>query len=303
MSQSESVRSRIEVLLSASKVVLFMKGTAEMPQCGFSAKVAGTLQALDVDFTTVDVLSDPEIRQGIKDFSEWPTIPQLYVDKEFVGGSDIVTQMAASGDLHKALGVVYEPPKPPTLHATDAFVAEVQRFQAQGTSGHLRIQISPRWEIGIGISGEEPGDLEVEVNGLKVLVDPGTAKRADGLRLDFQGGIIVDNPNAPPVVHRLPVQGLKELLDAGRPLHLFDVRGQDEWAIAHIEGAVLLDEAGQQKLSALPKDAMIVLHCHHGIRSGQAAGQLVSAGYRSVFNLEGGIDAWSTEVDTGVPRY
>jgi monothiol glutaredoxin len=303
MSQSDSVHARIEALLSSNKVVLFMKGTAQMPQCGFSAKAAGTLQALDVEFTTVDVLSDPEIRQGIKDFSQWPTIPQLYVDKELIGGSDIVTQMAASGELHQALGIAYEPPKPPTLHATDAFVAEVQRFQAQGEPGHLRIQISPRWEIGIGISGEEAGDLEVEVNGLKILVDPDTARRADGLRLDFQGGIIVDNPNAPPVVHPLPVQGLKQLLDAGRQLNLFDVRTQEEWAIAHIEGAVLLDVAGQQKLSALPKEAMIVMLCHHGIRSAQAAGQLVSAGYRNVFNLEGGIDAWSAEVDPGVPRY
>jgi monothiol glutaredoxin len=105
------------------------------------------------------------------------------------------------------------------------------------------------------------------------------------------------------VVNPLPVLGLKQLLDAGRQLHLFDVRTKEEWDIAHIEGAVLLDRAGQQQLSALPKDAMIVMQCHHGLRSGQAAGQLVAAGYRNVFNLEGGIDAWSLEVDPGVPRY
>jgi len=303
MTQSEPVRTRIQTLISQNKIVVFMKGNAQMPQCGFSARVVQTLQALDVTFTGVDVLQDPEIRQGIKDFSEWPTIPQLYVDEEFIGGSDIVSQMAASGELHQVLGIKFEPPSPPELHLTEAFVAEVQRFQSEGAQGYLRLQVSPSWDVGIGFSDKEGTDLVVEAGGVTVLVDPGTAKRADGVRLDFQGGVIVDNPNAPPVVNRLPAQGLKQLMDAGRPLHLFDVRTQEEWAIAHVDGATLLDAEASKQLQELPKDAMIVLMCHHGVRSMSAASQLVGAGYRNVFNLEGGIDAWSSQVDPTVPRY
>ena len=91
--------SRIRQTVSANDVVLFMKGTKAMPQCGFSSRVAGVLNFMGVDFADVDVLADAEIRQGIKDFSDWPTIPQLYVKGEFVGGCDIVTEMTLSGEL------------------------------------------------------------------------------------------------------------------------------------------------------------------------------------------------------------
>ncbi len=84
-------------------VVLFMKGTAQMPQCGFSSRVAGVLTYMGIDFKDVNVLADDEIRQGIKDYSDWPTIPQLYVKGEFVGGADIVTEMVLSGELDTLL--------------------------------------------------------------------------------------------------------------------------------------------------------------------------------------------------------
>ena len=103
MSLSPETRERIESLIRSDRVVLFMKGSREMPQCGFSARVSGILDRLVPDYTTVDVLRDPEIRQGIKEYASWPTIPQLYVDGEFVGGCDIVTEMAAEGELEKTL--------------------------------------------------------------------------------------------------------------------------------------------------------------------------------------------------------
>lgn len=91
--------SRIEALVKGHKVVLFMKGSALFPQCGFSSKAVSILDDLGVKFETVDVLQDPEIRAGIKDYSDWPTVPQLYVDGEFVGGSDIMTEMYRNGEL------------------------------------------------------------------------------------------------------------------------------------------------------------------------------------------------------------
>ncbi len=95
--------ARIEEIVNKSDVVLFMKGTALFPQCGFSSKAVAILDHLGVAFETVDVLQDPEIRQSVKDYSDWPTVPQLYVKGEFVGGSDIMTEMFQAGELQQLL--------------------------------------------------------------------------------------------------------------------------------------------------------------------------------------------------------
>ena len=93
------VKALIQETVSSNDVVLYMKGTKSMPQCGFSSKVAGVLNYMGVDYTDVNVLADDNIRQGIKDFSDWPTVPQLYIKGEFVGGCDIITEMTMSGEL------------------------------------------------------------------------------------------------------------------------------------------------------------------------------------------------------------
>ena len=100
-----STQQRIESLIGSSPVFVFMKGNKLMPQCGFSNNVVQILNALGVPFETFDVLSDPEIRQGIKEFSDWPTIPQVYVRGEFMGGSDILIEMYNSGELREKLEV------------------------------------------------------------------------------------------------------------------------------------------------------------------------------------------------------
>ena len=97
------VRERIDELVGTNDVVLFMKGTALFPQCGFSSRAVAILDHLGVAFETVDVLQDPEIRQGIKEYSDWPTVPQLYVKGEFVGGSDIMMEMFEAGELQQLL--------------------------------------------------------------------------------------------------------------------------------------------------------------------------------------------------------
>ena len=95
--------ARIDQLVKNNDVVLFMKGTALFPQCGFSSRAVAILDNLGVPFETVDVLQDPEIRQGIKEYSDWPTVPQLYVKCEFVGGSDIMMEMFQAGELQQLL--------------------------------------------------------------------------------------------------------------------------------------------------------------------------------------------------------
>jgi monothiol glutaredoxin len=95
--------TQIKETITANDVVLFMKGTKSMPQCGFSSRVVGVLNYMEVEFADVNVLADEELRQGIKDFSDWPTVPQLYVKGEFVGGCDIITEMTMSGELDTLL--------------------------------------------------------------------------------------------------------------------------------------------------------------------------------------------------------
>ncbi|MCP9773267.1 Grx4 family monothiol glutaredoxin [Synechococcus sp. Tobar12-5m-g] len=100
-----ATEQRIKTLVNSTPVVVFMKGTKLMPQCGFSNNVVQILNALGVPFETFDVLSDPEIRNGIKEFSEWPTIPQVYLNGEFIGGSDILIELYNSGELRETLAV------------------------------------------------------------------------------------------------------------------------------------------------------------------------------------------------------
>ena len=115
--------SRIRETNAANDVVLYMKGTKTMPQCGFSSRVAGVLNYMGVQYRDVDVLADDAIRQGIKDFSDWPTIPQLYVKGEFVGGCDIITEMTLSGELDELFdksGVAFDKDAADQIRAANA---------------------------------------------------------------------------------------------------------------------------------------------------------------------------------------
>ena len=103
MTEQISMQDQIKQTVTGNEIVLFMKGNANFPQCGFSGRAIQILTALDAEFVTVDVLSNDDIRQGIKDYSNWPTVPQLYVKGEFVGGCDIITEMYESGELKQTL--------------------------------------------------------------------------------------------------------------------------------------------------------------------------------------------------------
>lgn len=118
-----TAQDQIQETISKNDVVLYMKGTKTMPQCGFSSRVAGVLNFMGVDFQDVNVLADADIRQGIKDFSDWPTIPQLYVKGEFIGGCDIITEMTLSGELDQLFedkGVGFDKDKAEQIRAANA---------------------------------------------------------------------------------------------------------------------------------------------------------------------------------------
>jgi len=308
MSLDPETRAVIEDVLQNNRVVLFMKGHRHQPQCGFSAKTVSALDMLVPDYLTINVLDHPAIREGIKAYGNWPTIPQLYVAGELVGGSDIVLEMMASGELAEVLGVERPTGGAPRI-AVDARAADMIRGATRDRPGmavHLRIDAG--WQHTLSLAPPAEDDLRVMIDDLALYLDPWSAARADGLSVRLEEQLAgtrfqFDNPNAPPPVRQLAVTALREKLDRGEDLVLIDVRGDDERGKASIAGALPWNEDTDRYLDSLPRDAQIVCHCHHGGRSQQAAEYLRSRGYTNVHNLTGGIDAWSLEVDPSVPRY
>jgi monothiol glutaredoxin len=300
----EAIRNRIAEVVEANRVVLFMKGTRNFPQCGFSATVVQILNELVPEYHTVNVLKDPDIREAIKEFSSWPTIPQLYVGGKFVGGCDIVREMYVAGELQTALGVKDEVAAP-KLSLTPAAV-QAFRQASEGQEGALRLSVSSRFEYELALDEKRSGDYEIDVGGVKVLVDRMSAKRADGVRIDYSseqgGGFRIDNPNEPARVRSLGPAGLKAMRDAGEAFKLIDVRPAAEHAIARIEGDRLLEDV-EQELESLDRGTPLVFYCHHGRRSLSVAERYLSEGFTRVYSLEGGIDGWSNEIDPNVPKY
>src|SRR6478672_10289138 len=135
MALDPQIKQKIDQLVAQDPVVLFMKGTRSFPQCGFSASVVNILNTLIPKYTTVNVLSDPDIRSNMKEYSDWPTFPQLFIKGEFVGGADIVRQMHESGELEKKLGDLVKPAKPPALTVSPRAATELKAALAEATPG------------------------------------------------------------------------------------------------------------------------------------------------------------------------
>ena len=308
MSLDPALRSRIESILTADRVVLFMKGQPTMPQCGFSAKAVGALQDLGVAFAHVNVLADPEIREGIKAYGDWPTIPQLYIDGELVGGSDIILQMAGSGELSSVLGLAAPDRTPPRITVTPAAVEMLRGALADAPGAALQLGIDAQFQPNFQLAPHDDNAIAAESNGLRVQFDLASARRADGITIDWVDdirgkGLAIDNPNAPKAVQELAVRDADDQRRAGT-VTIVDVRPADERAIAAINAPFeTFDGDNRARLEALPKDTPLAFLCHHGGRSAQAAEQFRALGFSKVYNITGGIDAWSNAVDNSVPKY
>ncbi|MEM9692570.1 MAG: Grx4 family monothiol glutaredoxin [Myxococcota bacterium] len=307
------VNARIKDLVENHEVVLFMKGTRMFPQCGFSQRAVDIMKQVGIKFKDVNVLTDNAIRQGVKEFSDWPTIPQVYVKGEFVGGSDILLEMFENGELHKLMGL--EPPKapaPPKVTVTDKAREAFSSAMKDAGGDVLRFEVSPNFQYELYFAPKQPKDFAIDAGGLTLHVPPACAGRADGSTIDFiegpdGAGFRIDNPNEPASVKSMSVAELKALIDNGmtkdgQTLHLFDVRRDDERVLAKLEAAVPFDQEARTKLDDLPKDTPIAFMCHHGGRSRAASEQYLKLGFTQVYNIVGGIDQYSS-VDPSVPRY
>lgn len=309
MSLDPALRSRIESLLQSNRVVLFMKGEPRAPQCGFSAKAVGALSSLDIGYAHVDVLADPEIREGIKQYGDWPTIPQLYVGGELVGGSDIIEQMVNSGELHSLLGLPAPDRTPPSLTITPAAVGMLRDALANAGDGYaLQVDVDARFNAKLQLAPVDANAIATGQDGVRVQFDMASARRANGMTIDWVDdergrGLVIDNPNAPPQVKAMAVVEANARAAAGS-LTLVDVRPPEERALAAVNVPFsVFDGDALSHLEALPKDTPLAFLCHHGGRSAQAAEHFRGLGFREVYNIEGGIEAWALEADEHVPRY
>jgi monothiol glutaredoxin len=307
MSLDESLRSRIAEQVAAHRVVLYMKGTRRAPACGFSAAVVGILDELIPSYETVDVLQSPEIRDAIKVYSEWPTIPQLYIAGQFVGGADIVREMHASGELARALGVTVVEAALPQITVTPAAAAAL-RAAGEAEGEGLHFEIDAGFQFGLFVGPREKSDVAVEAGSVTLLLDRATLRKADGVVIDYLegpdgAGFKISSPHEPARVKQITAAELKGMMDRGEPFELLDVRTDAEIEIARLPGGRQLDHEAQRHLEGLDRGTALVFHCHHGMRSNAAAEHFLAQGFRRVFNLKGGIDAWSQTVDPQVPRY
>ena len=309
MSLSPATRTRIETLLRDNAVVLFMKGSPQAPQCGFSAATSGVLNELLPQYATVNVLEDAEMREGIKAYGNWPTIPQLYVKGELVGGADIVQSMYNSGELQALFGLPLPDRTPPAITITDQAAQAIRSALADAEPGlALHLSINARFQPQFHLAEPSDDALRSESNGIDVLFDLGSAQRARGIRIDWvetmQGaGLSIDNPNAPSTVKQLSVRELAQRLEANEAITIVDVRPPEERAIAALKTPFRTLDAGIAALADLPKDAPIAFLCRSGGRSQQAAEQFRAHGYTKVYNVTGGINAWAREIDPTIAEY
>ena len=309
MSLDPALRSRIESLLQSNRVVLFMKGQPNMPQCGFSAKAVGALSTLGVDYAHVNVLADQDIREGIKAYGDWPTIPQLYIDGELVGGSDIIEQMSNSGELGSLLGVAAPDRTPPKITVTAAAAEMLSNAAADaGPGSALALSINARFQPNFQLAQFDANAIAAESNGVRIQFDLASARRAEGITIDWVDdirgkGLAIDNPNAPKPVQTLSPAEADVRVAAGEVL-LVDVRPAEERAIAAVKLPFkTFDGNGRAELEALPKDTAIAFLCRSGGRSQQAAEEFRALGFSNVYNVVGGTNAWADEMDSGLAKY
>jgi len=307
MTLSDTTRQKIEDLIQQNRVVLFMKGTPEAPMCGFSSKTVGLLDSVLDDYTSVDVLEDQDIREGIKVFGNWPTIPQLYIEGELVGGCDIVTAMFNSNELHDMLGVEAPDRTPPEVTITDAAAEKILEAMAGHEGIGLHFAIDANWQSQFNVAPAEGHEIKVEANGITLFFDLASAQRARGVVIDWvetmQGaGLTIHLPEAPEPVRQMSVEDLKLGLENNSVI-LIDVRGSEERALASLEAARIIDGSTMQEIEAMPKDTALAFICHVGNRSQVAAEHFRKQGFSNVSNVVGGIDAWSQQIDPSVPRY
>ena len=232
----------------------------------------------------MDVLEDADIREGIKVYGNWPTIPQLYVKGELIGGADIVQSMYTSGQLQELFGLPQPDRTPPQITISDTAAGAIRDALADAEPGlSLHLAIDARHQAQFHLAEAADHAIRSEANGIAIFMDLATAQRARGIRIDWvetaQGaGLAIDNPNAPAAVKALSVSELKTRLDAGS-ITVIDVRPPEERARASLAHPFRTLDDGIGALTTLPKDTALAFLCHSGGRSANAGRAFSQPGF------------------------
>ncbi|MFK8012254.1 MAG: Grx4 family monothiol glutaredoxin [Marinicellaceae bacterium] len=295
---NQETRQTIENLVNNNNCVLFMKGNPKQPQCGFSSNTVKILHDLvGDDFAYCNVLENQDIREGIKEYGNWPTIPQLYINKELVGGNDIITEMFNTGELQTLLDL----PQPERKSATVTITPKAKENILSGIEniGSNVLMLSIDSQFNTRFSIEEPKGYEIvsEIDEIKIYMDIGTAKRADGIEIDWVedlngAGLVIKNPNEPKPVNQISKQDLQKGIENESLTNIYDVRSENEFLQRSIPGSKRLDKNNMQIIEEMPKDTALVFVCNVGNSSQGACEFYRKKGYTNVNNLVGGISDW-----------
>ena len=296
---SDQTTHRIEKMLDENPVFLFMKGTPQTPMCGFSSNTVKILKDMIGDeFGSFNVLEDPEIRDGIKAYGQWPTIPQLYINKELIGGNDIISEMFNTGELHELLNIAQPDRTPPEISITDEALNHIKEGLKDMGSHQLFLSVDEDFNTRFSLEMPKGYEVVADVGDLKVYMDIGTAKRAAGVEIswldELQGsGLRIKNPNEPPAVQELTVSELQDWFatEVENP-KVYDVRSVDKFAEGTVDHAVRLDKQTISEIESMDKETPLVFVCQIGQSSMSAAEFFRKKGFTKVFNLTGGYNSW-----------
>ncbi len=296
MALDPAIRERIERMVTGNKVMLFMKGTPQMPQCGFSAQTAGALDTLlEGRYESFNVLEDDSVREGIKEFGNWPTIPQLYVEGELVGGCDIVMEMFNAGELHELFGLEAPDRTPPEIEITPRAAEKIGEFLAAYPGQHLHFKIGSNWDAQFHLGPKSGTEIESRAGDLVVLMDLASAQRARGAKIDWvetvQGeGLKLDLPGAPPPVKQMAPDELQRRMNDGERVVVVDTRNEGDRQRKPLEFARTLDADLMAELNEADRKTPLVFVCNQGVSSQDVAEHYRKQGFTEVYNLEGGTD-------------
>ncbi|WP_394538546.1 glutaredoxin domain-containing protein [Lysobacter enzymogenes] len=310
MTLSAADRQRIETLLRAHRLVVFMNGAPDAPERFFSHKICRLLDGLGLDYAHVDVSADSKLREQIKAYGGLQAIPQLYLDGQPLGGSEVVERMAGADELHAALGLPAPDRTPPAVRLTQAaaeFLRGVVRGKGAGTV--VDIAVDPQFRSSLRFGPRRNDAIAAEVDGVALQFDLASARRAEGLSIDWQDvergpSLLLNHPRAPvpkPVRWLSPSEA-DARVRAGT-LTIVDLRREEERALARLSVPFLYLDEGTHEIRNMPPQAPLAVLCHRGERCWHGAQHLVQLGHRDVYAIEGGIDAWAADVDASIPRY
>ncbi|MCF6299586.1 MAG: Grx4 family monothiol glutaredoxin [Proteobacteria bacterium] len=299
---SQPTIQRIESLLDENKVILFMKGTPQTPMCGFSSNTVKILKDLiPGEFSSFNVLEDQEIREGIKQYGQWPTIPQLYINKELVGGNDIITEMFNTGELQRILNLPQPDRTAPEIKISDEALEHIKNGLVDVGDNVLYLNIDDAFNTRFSLETPKGYEIISQQQDIKFYMDIATAKRAQGIEIDWvdelQGsGLRIKNPNEPPAIKHLTVDELKQWIDSDKEqAQIFDVRSEEKFSLGSIPQSKRLSKQSMQDIEQMDKQTPLVFVCQIGKSSQGAADHFRKKGFDNVYSLDGGYNAWVAE--------